>query len=252
MIAGAFDSFIVRKGSQQLGPLSPKQILQQLKNSELGFDIQVFDKKSTHWGALARHDSLAGMISKELREAKNTRRESKSYFSNWFIADGANKYGPFTLLQMVQYLQMKRLSYEDLVYHPNYHVWRRVSDLTPFRLNNIKALFQFTQLRPMFIARQNPRVKYENRVLVYDENAFYNGATWSLSRRGIGVILDKNTPFKVGSELQLHINRRDEHGAVQMKCKVVSRQTEKKGERLGLIFRQEVDSINEYIETIVP
>ena len=113
---------------------------------------------------------------------------------------------------------------------------RVFSDIYLLSPLNLKVLFEISDLKPLFLQRQQPRIQYKNGVLVYNENSFYKGATWSLSSEGIGVILQNKTPFEVGTELQVHIDRHAKHDAIHTKCNVVSRRQVGGQEHLDLKF----------------
>ena len=246
------NKYSIRKDEQELGPYSASKIITKLQRAEMPFDVQVFDVDSSLWVALSRHEVLGPAVTEALRDTNEIRKNPDSIFGHWHIADGHTRFGPFSLLQMIQFLQQKRLGYEDLVYHRLGQTWLKVAATNTFKDSNVKALFNFPLLRPMFKLRQNTRVNYNNKVLVYDENAFYNGIAWSLSAQGVGIELEKNSPFKMGSRIQIHINRHVKHSAIQASCRVVSRHVTRNGERLGLAFDHKVDALREYIESLVP
>ena len=242
----------MRKGETQLPAINSFEVLSSLQNHSLPCNVQVYQENES-WIRLPHHAVLGPLIEESLRNAQNEKNHPKSsIFMHWYVADGACKYGPFSLVQMVEYMQQRRVGYGDLVYHPNYFVWKRLSEMPPFADANVKALFDFADLSPAFTQRKYPRVKYDNSVLIFDNNAFYSGYAWSLSRKGLGVVVNKQTPFQLEDNLNIHIQSNDEHGAVKAKARVVSRHVKGGLEKFGLMFEQEIEALSEYIDRLIP
>ena len=242
--------YSVRRASEKMGQLTEQEILQLLKDGEIFYEIEIKEDQTEDWKPLALVPKLNQKVAIALSSASNNREAGYSTLSNWTLARTGK--GPFSFLQIVQFLQQQKISHDEWLIHPRISSPSRVRDLSIFSDLNIESLFEFPLLKPLFENRKNTRVEYENRAFVYGGEDFFTGSTLSLSRLGLGLQLDTSQDFGTGEALNVHLQASKILPALEVPCRIVYSAKETLTSRLGLVFEQEIPEIRDYFAALLP
>ncbi|MCJ8277330.1 MAG: DUF4339 domain-containing protein [Bdellovibrionales bacterium] len=244
--------FLVRFDKKKFGKISQEELCVAISLGQIPFYSQVSSIDQKKWKPLHKEIFLAQIISQQIKSPTHKTSEG-SIYGNWFVKNGDSSFGPFSLVQMIELCQQNNLVADSLVRHSSLKGWETLSQTKPFDDKSVKSLFKYPDLSKVFTQRKSPRVYYSNSVcLTRNRDELYSGMSLSLSKKGIGIILDEKANVKVKEKLNLIINRNSEHGMIQSKCEVVSFNQCDGQDRLGLVFDQEIEPLTEYIERRVP
>lgn len=241
---------LVRCVKSDYGQVKIDDILQEISLGQIPFFAEVQDKESEKWLPLSSHKDLSQKVVQSLKSPEQFNHQT--IYNNWFVKSDDHRFGPFSLIQMIELYQQNNLRVDSLIRHPNLKQWEALVDVTPFDDRSVRALFRYPGMGEVFTRRKSPRIQYANDVCISVEGHLYSGTSLSLSKMGIGVVVEDQTEMRVSDKLNLLINPNSEHGTVQSKCEVVSLTRSMGKDRVGLVFAQEIDSLTEYIERRIP
>lgn len=241
----------VKMGHTQYGGQSFQEILGMLSSGVLPFNSLASDVGKNQWQDLLSYNDFGHFLAGKLMLASNG-YSYDSLFNHWYVKDGDRSFGPFSLLQMLEFFHQKRLHLDNLVRHPSSEKWEPLSRCGPFEVKSLEKLLNCPQLKGIFGRRQLPRIPYDNEVFISASAELYRGVTWSLSAKGLGVVTDKSTIINLGQRVNIIINANHEHGAVQVKGKVVNLKKEINYERVAVEFDEENEFLNQFIDQRVP
>ncbi len=241
----------VKKGGTFYRGQNYNQILSMLSSGILPFDSFVTQSGHDHWVELLKFNDFGQFLAGKLLLAANG-YSFDSLFNHWYIKDGERSFGPFSLIQMLEFYNQKRIQLDNLVRHPSSTVWETFGTCGPFEMKSLEQLMACAPINHIISRRKHPRIRYDNEVFLSSDAALYRGVTWSLSARGLGIVTDQATSIHMGQNLNIIINANNDHGAVQVKGKVVNLRKETNYERVAIEFDLENESLNQYIDQRVP
>lgn len=241
----------IKVGSTKYTEQSYADVLAMLSSGVLPFYSLASKAKANQWQGLLSFDDFGSFLANKLMLASNG-YSYDSLFNHWYIKDGSRSFGPFSLLQMLEFFHQKRLHFDNLVRHPSSDRWEAFAHCGPFEVKSLEALIACQPIKDLITRRQNPRIQYDNEVFVSAAAELYRGVTWSLSAKGLGMVTDQSTIIADGQRLNIIINSNHEHGAIQVKGRVVSLHKEINYERVAIEFDCENEMLNQYIDQRVP
>jgi hypothetical protein len=153
---------------------------------------------------------------------------------------------------MLEFYQQQRLCDDTFVRHPSLPNWLTFAECGPFQGESRKALMSCPLIHHIITRRKTPRIPYDNEVFVSAAGELYRGISWSLSAGGLGFVTDQSTLIETGQRLNILINANYDHGAFQVKGRVVNLKKETNYERVAIEFDQSNDFIDQFIANRVP
>lgn len=245
--------YVVHHQGVEQGPFSSEEILKKLNAGDLDWTDYVYDEGQKDWLVILEHAEFAkhfqGQPKKETHE--NEKKTEENAESSWFLLRDDNKYGPFTFLELVKMLQVKKVYEYDYVWHrPTMSTWERISELSEFRPEKIKALKETggEGLEEIFFRRRHARAQYGASIILHNNKEVWSGHSLELSAGGAGLILDSEA-VQVGQSLFLHFKAGDGVPPFNAVCTIVSKQPIKNSQcRYGVKFTSISQSIQKAIK----
>ncbi len=238
-------------GHTLFGGQSYQDILGMLSSGALPFNSLASPVGLNQWTDLMAFQDFGQFLASKLMLA-STGYSHDSLFNHWYIKDGERSFGPFSMLQMLEFYQQKRLHLNNLVRHPSSETWSLFTETGPFAEQSLEKLLATPELKAIYGRRKLPRVSYDNEVFLSAAGELYRGISWSLSCKGLGLVTDQSTIIELGHRVNIIINANHEHGAVQVKGKVVNLKKETNYERVAIEFDQENEFLNQFVAQRVP
>lgn len=226
-------------------------IVAMLSSGMIHFGSEASELSLAQWTPLLKFNDFSKFISHKLLIASNS-HSYDSLFNHWYIKDGSRHFGPFSLLQMLEFFHQDRLELENLVRHPSFSNWEKFGESGPFELKSLEQLLSSEELKEVITRRKHPRIKYDNEVFISAQGDLYRGVSWSLSTGGLGIVTDESTAMKLNDRVNVIINSNNDHGSVQVKGKIVNLKKEMNCERIALEFENENEFLNNFIHQRVP
>ena len=230
---------------------SYNDILSMLSSGVLSFDSLASEVDKNQWSDLLKFNDLAPYLTSKLMLASNG-YSHESLFNHWYVKDGERSFGPFSLLQMLEFFQQQRLHLDSLVRHSSGEGWSVFSDSGPFATKSLKQLLSCAEIKKIITRRKQPRIRYDNEVFLSAAAELYRGITWSLSSQGLGLVTDQSTQLNLNNRVNIIINSNNEHGAVQVKGRVVNIKKEINYERVAIELDEENEFLNQFIDQRIP
>jgi hypothetical protein len=242
--------FVAKEGIQK-GPWTLDEITQNIQSKVLSWNDYIYDEKVNVWLFLFEFPSLTESFN---RSFKNPLQKTKTITNFdtykdrvWYILKSNENYGPFTASEMVQMLQSRTLFEYDFVWRQDQSSWQRVSDVSEFKHEKIKELFEVsaqenTEIQKTFFRRRFPRVEYKCELLIHDHQKVYSAQSIEISAGGASFKLD-NVNFEVDDQVYLHFKPGGDVPAFNATCKIVSKSSNK----YGVSFTNVSNSVKEQI-----
>lgn len=227
------------------------EILSMLSSGVLPFNSLASQVGQNLWTDLIQYSDFGFFLANKLMLAANG-YSYDSLFNHWYIKDGDRSFGPFSLIQMLEFFYQKRLHLDNLVRHPSFEKWETFGKSGPFEVESLDKLIHCVPIQQIIGRRKNPRIQYDNEAFISTSAELYRGVTWSLSAKGLGLVTDQATIMELDQRVNIIINSNNEHGAVQVKGKIVNLKKEVNYERVAIEFDQENEFLNQYIDQRIP
>lgn len=226
-------------------------ILKLLSSGDIDFSAVASIQDRKRYKPIMMYPDFSPFITKKLMLASNGYSHD-SLFNHWYVKEENMSYGPFSLLQMLEFYYRKRVLLHHPVRHATFETWCEFNQAGPFMEESRKALLASEEIKEVVARRQQPRIRYENEVFLSGGGSLYRGIAWSLSTGGMGLVTDEATDMNFDSQVNLIINSNNEHGSIQIKGRVVNIKKEVNYERIALEFATENELLNEYIGRRIP
>ncbi len=226
-------------------------VLHNLSKGNFDFNAEVRNTTEETWHPLLENQVVTESIMRQLMLATHSLSKS-SLFNDWHLKDSKVNLGPFSLVQMLEFYQQKRIHIESLVNHPLIEGWRTLGQCKPFTEASLGPLLSCKPLKQIISRRRTPRISFNSEVFISNQGDLYRGVSWSLSEGGLGVLTDKTTMILPGEKVNVIINGNGEHSAIQVKGHIVSLQKEQNYDRLALEFEKTSSQLNDYISLRLP
>lgn len=241
----------IKVGRTLYGEQSYNQLLTMLSSGVVPFNAKLALSGSDHWVDLLTYEDFPLYLVGKLMLASNG-YSYDSLFNHWYIKDGERSFGPFSLLQMLEFFQQNRVRLDHLVRHSSAKGWEPFGKNGPFMVESLEKLMSCEEIKSIISRRRHPRIPYTNEVFVSSRAELYRGVTWSLSSRGLGLVTDESTRIELGHRVNIIVNSNNEHGSVQIKGQVVNIKKEVNYERVAVEFDVENEFLNNFIEQRIP
>ena len=227
------------------------ELVNLLSQGEVDFSVFLSLSGAKEFQPILNLTSFRDFLLPKIKVASNGYSHD-SLFNHWYVKDGSDHFGPFSMLQMLEFFQQKRLHLDNLVRHPSHKEWKAFSTARPFNQESRTALLKDPEVMSLVSRRRHPRIKYDNEVFISANGELYRGITWSLSIGGVGLVTDESTTMSMNCPVNIIINSNNEHGSVQVKAKVVNIRKEANYERVALEFHGENEFLKTYVQKRVP
>lgn len=227
------------------------EIIMMLSRGEVHFAGQLRSLRGSHWVPMLSFENFADFAVHKLMIAASG-RSHHSFFNHWYLQSMETHLGPFSILQVLEFVQQKRLSPHQLVRHPNMDEWMALSLAPLFKEGGLEELLNCGAVQNIIGRRKHPRISYDNEVFISSKGSLYRGVSWSLSSGGVGVVTDDSTLMDMHDSVNVIINSNNHHGSVQMKGRVVDLKKEMNCEKVALKFDNQNEFLNQFLQTRVP
>ncbi len=226
-------------------------VLSQLSSGAIPFVAKASLPGEKDWVPLLDFQDFSQFLVGKLMLASNG-YSYESLFNHWYVKDGSRSFGPFSLIQMLEFYQQKRLHLDNLIRHSSFESWLELAKAHPFSEGALEALINNEPIKNVISRRRNPRIPYTNEVFLSSRAELYRGVTWSLSCQGLGLVTDGTTDIELDHKVNIIVNSNNEHGAVQVKGRVVNIRKETNYERVAVEFDDQNDFLKDFIQKRVP
>lgn len=223
--------FFVAHAGEQAGPFSLDEILKKIESKQLDLNDYIYDETSQDWVVLMAYPALSEKMKSMKPSAPPKPSPAVAAATplnasavEWFVLKGENKFGPFTLLDIVKMLQDKSVFEFDYVWHAGLTAWKRIAEAEDFAPDAIRGLkeSQLPDLTEVFFRRRHARVSHGASILVHDNRTVWKGKGVEISAGGAGVVID-NALLQPGQIIHLHFKPGDGMPAFNAACEVVSK-----------------------------
>jgi hypothetical protein len=231
--------------------VSYNEIISMLSSGMIAFNSEISLAEKPPWQPLLQFNDFPSFVTHKLLIAANS-HSYDSLFNHWYVKDRDNSFGPFSLLQMLEFFIQNRIELEHLIRHSSFSDWEKMGQSGPFELKSLENLLSCQPINNIISRRRHPRVKYDNEVFISSGGELYRGVSWSLSTGGLGIVTDQSTKIQLDDKVNVIINSNQEHGAVQIKGRIVSLQKEMNFERVAMQFETKNDFLDRYIDSRIP
>ena len=243
------ERFHLTQNGIPVGPWSFDKILQNLKANDLSWTDYLFDEASKEWVLLLDHPQfvphfremssipVSKPVTKHETDVEATRimdatpeKASLDLVAarekEWFCLKGDNKYGPFTLLEVMKMLQDKNLYEYDYLWNIRFTNWKRVSECEDFQPEKVRALRDsgHAEIEEVFFRRRHVRARYGASLIVHNNKHVWKAESLEVSSGGCGMMIE-HTELEPGQSLFLHFKAGDGVPPFNAICQVVSKQT---------------------------
>lgn len=241
----------LRSGRTVYSSTNFNDIVVMLSSGLITFNAEARDPGAKEWTNLLSYADFAAFVSRKMRQA-TSQKTHDSLFSHWYLKDGQSHFGPFSVLQILEFFCQGRIDLEQMVRHPSSNSWEPLSSTSLFEVRSLGELLSCDAIRNLVSRRKHPRIDYDNEAFVSVKGELYQGVSFSLSAGGLGVLFSEETDIEVGDPVNVIINGNGDHSAVQMKAKVVSLRRDMNTDRIALEFADQNHFLNHYIRQRIP
>ena len=241
----------LRSGRTEYLSTTYDEIVTMLSSGVITFYSEVRSGEGASWVSLLSFQDFPKYIGHKLRIA-TAKRTHDSLFTHWYLKDGERRFGPFSVLQILEFFCQSRIDLDQLVRHPSFSHWEALGTSSLFEVRSLGELLACETIRSLVSRRKQPRIEYDNEVFVSVRAELLQGVCYSLSSGGLGVLISDEALIKMGDLVNVIINANSDHGAVQVKGRVVSLRKEMNKVRLALEFENENQFLNLYISQRIP
>ncbi len=240
----------IRFERQYYTQLSSQRIIELLSSGIINFSTEVKTPQGD-WVSFLKIEPILEKLLKNLMLFSST-NSTTSLFGNWYVKGIHSTWGPFSLLQMLEFYMQKRVMDDSLIHHFKFEDWSLLTDTPLFVPASLGVVLKEPTIREVVSRRKNPRIDYNNEVFVSCHGDLFRGLSVSLSLGGLGIITDHLTTMNINDPVNIIINSNNEHGAIQLKGRVVSSLKSVNFERMAIEFVGRNEFLKNYIEQRVP
>ncbi len=241
----------VKVGQTLLGEKSFSEILLMLSSGVIDFNTKIRLSHEDRWAFMLNHQPLALYTADKLMLA-STGSERSSLFTNWYVRGGQTPFGPFSLLQMLEFYVQKRLYKDNRVRHSMCDAWAPFGESGPFAGKSLDQLLGCEPLRNIITRRKTPRIKYTREVFISAGGDLYEGTSSNLSLQGLGVVVEHATSLVPGQTVNAIIKASHGQGSVQVKGRVVNLNKQGHYERFAIQFQKSNERLTRHLALHVP
>lgn len=127
----------------------------------------------------------------------------------WYIARNEKKYGPYSIDEMIQLRQQRKLFEHDLIWKQGLRQWKPLIQTEEFSAQAMTERSLRGETCDVFNRRQWPRVKKEISLLIHDDKNLWPARTLNISVGG--ALVELNTPFlKPDDKIHLHFQNKEQ------------------------------------------
>lgn len=256
-------TYYVSHNGEQKGPWSAQEILKRLKSQDLAWSDYVYDEGKADWVLLMDHQEFSSHFkpggkptlpkphkkSDEKHEAHHEQANVNE--KEWFVLKAENKYGPFSMLEIIRMLQEKNIFEYDYIWNQAMSTWKRVAEVDEFKPEKIRALKDSgkSDVQEIFFRRRHARAHYGASILVHNNKKVWKGESLELSSGGAGLVIE-HPEFNPGQTLFLHFKPGDGVPPFNAICTVVSKQMPMPG-RTAVRYGVKFTSINRNVQDAI-
>jgi hypothetical protein len=218
----------VFKNGETCGPWSPLEIFGKLKSNEVAWTDYVFDDKKRDWEMLLNHPDFSAEFKKMNIPAPKAQPQQQKVWENaedpvWYILKKENKYGPYSLLELIKLLQEKNLHEYDYVFCQHLATWRKVSEVSEFLPENVKKIKSLNHEKEAdyFFRRKHARVSMSGSMWVHNQKKIWKASPIEMSAGGAGFELPEKV-LKMGDQVHVHFKPAEGVPPFNAICKVMS------------------------------
>lgn len=252
-------TFYVSHNGEQKGPWSAQDILKKLKAQDLAWSDYIYDEGKGDWVMLMDHPEFTSQFKSmsakpappKPRKEEPKREVEATADKEWFVLKAENKYGPFSMLEIIRMLQEKNIFEYDYVWHQAMTTWKRIAEVDEFKPEKIRALKESgsSEVQEIFFRRRHARAEYGASILVHNNKKVWKGESLELSSGGAGLVIE-NQEFNPGQTLFLHFKPGDGVPPFNAICTVVSKQMPLPG-RTAVRYGVKFTSINRNVQDAI-
>lgn len=128
----------------------------------------------------------------------------------WYIVRNEKKYGPYSIDEMIQLRQQRKLFEYDLVWKQGLRQWKPLIQTEEFSAQSMIERSLRAETCDVFNRRQWPRVKKEVSILVHNDKNLWPAKTLNISVGG--ALVELNSPFlHPDDKIHLHFQNKEKH-----------------------------------------
>lgn len=229
---GTQSLYFVAHAGEQAGPFSLDEIFAKIESKQLDLNDYIYDEASQDWVMLMAYPALSEKM-KAMKPAAPPKAASSVVSDptplnkasiEWFVLKGENKFGPFTVFDLVKMLQDKSVFEFDYVWHAGLKAWKRIAELEDFKPEAIRGMKQagMPDMTEIFFRRRHARVEHGASILVHDNKTVWKGRSVEVSAGGAGIVVE-NALLQPGQIIHLHFKPGDGLPPFNAACEVVSK-----------------------------
>lgn len=121
----------------------------------------------------------------------------------WYIARGNKKYGPYSIDEMIQLRQQRKVFEYDMVWKQGLRQWKALVQTEEFSAHAMAERALKAETCAVFNRRQWPRVRKEIALFVHNDTNLWQARTLNISMGG--ALIELNTPYlNPGDQIHIH------------------------------------------------
>ncbi len=242
--------YVLSQKGQILGPLQKEDLLNSLKTSKVHWDdLVMVQQEPAQWIHLVEHREFKPYFYKWFVPGPS---EDIQLLGEWYILQKDKECGPFAYLDLIKFLQVKKIAPENLVWNKSFEVWKPIYECSEFSAPVIKSLMKTADptISRTFFRRRYERIEYQSEIIVHQVKKTFKGESIEISPGGAGVWLD-TSDLESGQTVFLHFKAALTIPSFNAVCLVVNRDSIVQGQRLvryGMQFTSIMKSVQEAIQ----
>ncbi len=231
--------YFVSHDGQQLGPHTIVEITAKIQSNELAISDYVYDEIGGDWFMIVAYHAFTDLVqfAKPSQPPKQEPKKIVSDAPEWFILKGQNRFGPYSLFDVVKLLQSRSLFEYDYAWNPSLETWHLIAELEEFKAEKIKLLKDSThpELTDVFFRRRHGRANYGASLIVHNNSKVWKGTSFEISPGGAGIELESGQ-LQIGQSVSIHFKPGDDVPPFNAKCEVVSVRTQESDNKKKVIY----------------
>lgn len=230
-------TFLVELSQSHLSLMTETELQSLIKNKKSGSRFRIYIDEMNSW-----------LDSDQMKMMPSEKRE-------WYYLQNQKAIGVFNELEMIRFVQTKKLQPTQLVWKPGMPSWAEYCRTPEFNSQSLRQIVnEFPPLlESVFSKRQSRRIPFQADFLLHGQEKIWTGQSFEIGTGGIGIHI-KGQGLSIGQTVQLHLLSIGQIQKLNVKAEIVSHLKDAKGvrpDRFGLKFTEIHSSDQQMLSQLV-